>query len=87
MGRPCNAVWTVAVINTNPRVAFRSLIYRATYTGETVQRREDVIKDVLQPGETKQFRIVDTIVTAPFEDATFEIVAAEGLLPISRNPG
>ena len=81
------AVWTVAVINTNPRVAFRSLIYRATYTGETVQRREDVIKDVLQPGETKQFRIVDTIVTAPFEDATFEIVAAEGLLPISRNPG
>jgi hypothetical protein len=40
-----------------------------------------VIKDVLQPGETKQFEIVDTIVTAAFQDATFEIVSAEGLLP------
>ena len=80
------AVWTVAVINTNPRVAFRSLIYRATYSGDTVQRREDVIPDVLQPGETKQFEIVDTIVTAPYQDATFEIVGAEGLLPISENP-
>jgi hypothetical protein len=75
------AVWTVTVNNTNTRVAFRSLIYRATYTGDTVQRREDVIKDVLQPGQTKQFEIVDTIVMAPFPDATFEIVAAEALLP------
>jgi hypothetical protein len=75
------AIWTVAVINTNPRVAFRSLIYRATYTGDAVQQREDVIKDVLQPGQTKQFEIVDTIVAAPFQEATFEIVGAEGLLP------
>jgi hypothetical protein len=75
------AIWTVTVTNANARVAFRSLIYRATYTGDTVQRREDVIKDVLQPGETKQFEIVDTIVTAAFQDATFEIVSAEGLLP------
>ena len=63
------------------RIAFRSLIYRATYTGDTVQRREDVINDVLQPGETKQFEIVDTIGTGPIPDATVEIVAAEGLLP------
>ena len=79
------AIWTVTVVNTNAHVAFRSLIYRATYTGSTVQRREDVIKDVLQPGETKQFEIVDTIISAPFEDATFEIVAAEALLPIPKN--
>jgi hypothetical protein len=38
---------------------------------------------VLQPGEAKQFEIVDTIVTAPFEHATFEIVGAESLLPAS----
>lgn len=80
------AIWTVTVVNTNPRIAFRSLIYRATYTGDTVRRREDVINDVLQPGETKQFEIVDTIGTAPIQDATVEIVNAEGLLPISENP-
>jgi hypothetical protein len=57
------------------------LIYRATYTGDTVQRREDVINDVLQPGQTKQFEIVDTIGTAPIQAATVEIVNAEGLLP------
>ena len=79
------AIWTVELINTNERVAFRSLIYRATYTGDAVQRREDVIKDVLQPGETKRFEIVDTIVTAPFQDATFEIVGAEGLLPVPQH--
>jgi hypothetical protein len=78
------AVWTVTVTNVNPRVAFRSLIYRATYAdgdGGVVQRREDVIKDVLQPEETKRFEVVDTIVDAPFQDATFEIAAAEALLP------
>jgi hypothetical protein len=75
------AIWTVTVVNTNRRMAFRSLIYRATYTGDTVRRREDVINDVLQPGETKQFKIVDTIGTAPIQDATVEIVNAEGLLP------
>jgi hypothetical protein len=76
------AIWKVTITNTNARVAFRSLIYRAAYVGDTVQRREDVIKDVLQPGETKQFEIVDTIVSAPFREATFEIVGAEGLLPV-----
>jgi hypothetical protein len=81
------AVWTVIVTNVNPRVAFRSLIYRATYAdgdGGVVQRREDVIKDVLQPGETKRFEVVDTIVTVPADDtldAQLEIVAAEALLP------
>ena len=75
------AVWAVTVTNDNPRVAFRSLIYRAIYTdGDVVQRREDVINDVLQPGETKRFEIVDTM-SAPFQNATFEIANAEGLLP------
>ena len=79
------AVWTVTVTNTNRRVAFRSLIYHATYAdgkGDVVQQRDDVIKDVLQPGETKRFEVVDTIVRAPFQDATFEVVSAEGLIPV-----
>jgi hypothetical protein len=79
------AIWMVTVNNTNARVAFRSLIYRTTYTGDSAQRREDVIKDVLQPGQTKQFEIVDTIIRVPFQDATFEIVGAEGLLPVPQD--
>ena len=75
------AVWTVTVTNDNSRVAFRSMIYRAIYTdGDVVQRREDVINDVLQPGETKRFEVVDTL-SAPFQYATFEIANAAGLLP------
>ena len=53
-----------------------------TVSGAIVQQRDDVIKDVLQPGETKRFEVVDTIVRAPFRDATIEIVSAEGLLPV-----
>jgi hypothetical protein len=76
-------VWTVVVTNDNQRVAFRNPIYIATYAGgDMVRRREDVIKDVLQPGETKRFEIVDTIVDEPFTDATFAIAAAEALLPV-----
>ena len=75
------AVWTVTVTNDNPRVAFRSLIYRAIYTdGDVVRQREDVINDVLQPRETKRFEVVDGM-SAPFQNATFEIANAEGLLP------
>jgi hypothetical protein len=79
-----SAVWIVTVTNRNPRVAFRNLIYIATYVdgeGRDVQRHEDVIKDVLQPGESGRFTVVDTIVAAPFQDATFVIPAAEALLP------
>ena len=75
------AVWTVTVTNDNPRVAFRSLIYRAIYTdGDVVRQREDVINHVLQPRETKRFEVVDGM-SAPFQNATFEIANAEGLLP------
>jgi hypothetical protein len=79
-----SAVWHVTVTNRNPRVAFRNLIYVATYVdgeGREVQRHEDVIKDVLQPGESRRFTVVDTIVAAPFQHATFVIPAAEALLP------
>jgi hypothetical protein len=84
------AVWHVTVTNANERVAFRNLIYIATYDdgeGAPAQRHEDVIKDVLQPGETKRFRVVDTIVGAPFQNATFEIAAAEALLPTADPRG
>jgi hypothetical protein len=79
------AVWSVTVVNTNSRVAFRNLIYVASYydgEGAPLQRHEDVIKDVLQPGETKAFKLADTVIAAPFHEAAFEIAAAEALLPV-----
>jgi hypothetical protein len=84
------AVWTVTVTNDNPRVAFRNLIYRTRYwdgDADIVQEREDVIKIVLQPGEMKHFEVVDTIIGGRAPDETvsgsFEVVAAEALLPAS----
>ena len=78
------AVWTLTVTNRNSRVAFRNLVYLASYAdggGTTVQQHEDVIKDVLQPGRTKEFRFADTVVDRPFADARIVIRAAEALLP------
>jgi hypothetical protein len=77
--------WRVTLTNANPRVAFRNMIYITTYVdgeGATVHQHQDVIKDVLQPEETKAFRVIDTIVRPPFQNATLKIVAAEALLPI-----
>jgi hypothetical protein len=81
-------MWTVSVVNANPRVAFRNLIYIASYydgEGTLLQKHEDVIKDVLQPGETKAVRVADTIVKASFQEARFEIAAAEALVPTRGN--
>jgi hypothetical protein len=78
------AVWTLTVTNKNSRVAFRNLVYAATYAddaGTIVQQHEDVIKDVLQPGRTKEFHLADTIVDHTFVDARIVIRAAEALLP------
>lgn len=80
-----STIWNISVTNANPRVAFRNLIYIASYydgEGTLLQRHEDVLKDVVQPGETKTFRLADTIVRARFQDARLEVVAAEALLPI-----
>jgi hypothetical protein len=79
------AVWTLTVTNRSSHVAFRNLVYATTYTageGAHVQQHEDVIKDVLQPGRSKEFRIADTIVDRPFTEARIVIRAAEALLPV-----
>jgi hypothetical protein len=80
-----SAIWTVTITNRNPGVAFRNLIYVSTYTGGgQTQRHEDVIKDVLQPGETARLRLVDTTLRMSPEAATFTIAGAEALLPARR---
>jgi hypothetical protein len=80
-----SADWTVAVHNTNPRVAFRDLLYFTTYrnaAGEVVAERHEVIKDIFQPGDRRTLQFNDGFVRIPFATATFRVGAAEALLPV-----
>jgi hypothetical protein len=77
-------LWTVSVRNTNGRVAFRDLLYITTYrdeSGRVLEERHELIKDILQPGDVMHREVNDGY-ARPFASATFEIVAAEALVPI-----
>jgi len=77
--------WTVTVRNTNPRVAFRDLLYFTTYrngNGDVVDERHEFIEEIFQPGTTRTLQFNDGFVRAPFATATFRIAAAEALLPV-----
>jgi hypothetical protein len=75
--------WTVTVANLNPRVAYRDLLYFATYRSasgvETV--RHEFIKDILRACESRVVDLNDGYVTTPFDAASFRVVAAEALVP------
>jgi hypothetical protein len=75
--------WTVTVVNHNPRVAYRDLLYFTTYrtaSGSVVERHE-FIKDIFKACETRVVELNDGYVNTTFEDASFRIVAAEALVP------
>ena len=76
--------WSVVLRNANTRVAFRDLLYVATYAdgqGRTIDERREFIKDILQPGETRAFEFNDRLMRVPVASADFRIAAAEALLP------
>jgi hypothetical protein len=76
--------WTIVVHNANPRVAFRDLEYDTTYvdaSGRTIDERHEFIKDIFEPGETREVTLNDRFKSVPFASATLRIVAAEALLP------
>jgi len=75
--------WTVTIENRSPRVAYRDLLYYATYrhTDGTETVRHEFIKDILRACESRVVEINDGYVTEPYQDATFRIVAAEALVP------
>jgi len=83
--------WTIVVHNANPRVAFRDLQYKTTYvdaSGRAIDWRYEFIKDIFEPGETREVTLNDRFwgQPSPFASATLQIVAAEALLPdTSRN--
>jgi hypothetical protein len=75
----------VTVTNTNPRVAFRDLLYITTYRdgeGRTVEERHEYIEDVFQPFETRRVQLNDRFADFVFSSATMRIAAAEALLPL-----
>jgi hypothetical protein len=80
------ASWSVEISNTNAKVAFRDLVYVAEYydsSGRRTQQHQDVIKDLIQPGETRLFEVADMVVNADVRSGTIALVSAEALLPAS----
>jgi hypothetical protein len=76
--------WTVTVRNTNPRVAFRDLLYVTTYRdalGRVVAERHEYIRQIFEPGDARSIRLNDGFVPTGYAAATFRIVTAEALLP------
>jgi hypothetical protein len=75
--------WTAHIVNRNARLAYRDLLYIATYIyadGARVERHE-FIKDIFEPCEGRVVDLNDGFVRTPFTSATFTIVAAEALIP------
>jgi hypothetical protein len=84
VGRFGVVVWDVALKNVNPRVAFRDVLYYSKYfdeSGQVLEQRHEFVRDILQPGESWRVQLNDGFFRVPFARATFEVVAAEALLP------
>jgi hypothetical protein len=75
--------WTVTLVDTNPAVAFRDVLFETSYRFATgrIETRRTMVNEVLEPGETRTMQVVDAGVTQPL-DATIGVVAAEALVPI-----
>lgn len=84
MGPRRVALWTLTLANTNPRVAYRDVLYQAFYrdaNGQVVVERHDFIKQIFQPGETLTLEVNDGFITPPFDSATIHVLGAEALVP------
>ena len=79
-------LWRGSIRNTNAHAAFRDFLYYASYldeTGQVLERRHEFIEEILQPGAVLAFEVNDGFVRVPFVRATFEIAAAEALMPVA----
>jgi hypothetical protein len=76
--------WHVEVTNRSRSVAYRDLLYVATYRdrdGRMIDERHELIKDVVQPGQTLAADLNDGTLNEEVADARIAIVAAEALRP------
>jgi hypothetical protein len=75
--------WSLQVDNTNRRVAFRDVLYYATYRradGSELVRHE-FIKDIFEPCDSRAVELNDGYVRTDFVDAAIRVAAAEALTP------
>jgi hypothetical protein len=80
-------LWNVTVRNTSANRAYRDLLYHATYqdaAGRIVMDRHALIRDAIQPGETRKFSVNDGAADIPFVRAQMAIVLAETLKPLGK---
>jgi hypothetical protein len=77
------ANWSFGLKNTNPRVAYRRILYYTTYrdAGGQTEERYQYIERILQPGELMQFDVSDMFVRGTQTGATIRIGGADALLP------
>jgi len=81
------ALWQLTLHNTNPRVAYRDILYRTRYLdaqGAVLLERSDYIKAVFQPSTVLPLEVNDQFVNVPYATATIEMLGAEALLPVPR---
>jgi hypothetical protein len=79
------ALWTVTLTNSNPRVAYRNVLYQTFYrdeSGRVINQHYEYIQDIFQPGDVARLELNDGLVPTPFATATMEVLTAEALLPI-----
>ncbi len=81
LGRDGVLLWTFTVTNTNPRVAFRDVLYGTSY--RPADQRHEFIRQIWQPGDSKWIEANDDFARgASCEGASLRILGAEALMPI-----
>ncbi|HZT75934.1 MAG TPA: hypothetical protein VFA27_04700 [Vicinamibacterales bacterium] len=81
IGRDRIIVWSFTLTNTNPRVAFRDVVYQTSYGAGDV--RHEFLRQVWQPGEAEAIEVNDGFaVGATCDGATLRVIGAEALVPI-----
>jgi hypothetical protein len=84
------SAFEITVANRSRAAAWLDIRLAATYTdaaGAVVESRELVIKQILQPGESRMWKdIADGWVPDEATSATIRIVGAEKVIPVPRHP-
>jgi hypothetical protein len=78
------ANWTITIVNANPRVAFRDILYFASYqdaAGRTIEQHHEFIRRIFEPGESRSVELNDGFAPPVFDHATLNVAAAEALVP------
>jgi hypothetical protein len=84
IGLAQSANWQVTLENKNPRVAYKDVLYLATYrdaSGNALEEHHEYFRDVFAPGERRTLFFNDGFVPSGYVNADIKVLAAEALLP------